>query len=223
MSAALALPPYAPTPPTARVIPFRLVTEAEYLQRDAALPDGRLEFYDGHVVAMAGAQPAHNDIVANVLTWLHRQLRGRGCRARAADQRVQLSTKRSYVYPDVVVGCGELRYNSATNPPSLLNPTLIVEVLSDSTAALDRGRKFQLYQTLPSLRYYLLLDSQQVRAELLAREPDADIWTLRTAEGLDVSLELPALGIALPLAEIYDAVVFGEGEAPPEAADAPPE
>lgn len=205
------------------MIPFRLVTEAEYLQRDAALPDGRLEFYDGHVVAMAGASVPHNFIADNTLGALLARLRGKPCRPIGSDLRLYVEASRSYFYPDLVVVCGERRLKTDRQPPSLLNPTLIVEVLSDSTAALDRGRKFQLYQTLPSLRYYLLLDSQQVRAELLAREPGADIWTLRTAEGLDASLELPALGIALPLAEIYDAVVFGEGEAPPEAADAPPE
>ncbi len=215
MSAAERLPSPlpAPLPPTrARVVPFSHITQAEYFQRDAATTDGRLEYYDGEIVAMAGAQPAHIDLVGNLLIGLSQRLGGKGCRVRTNDQRVYIPTKRGYVYPDVVAACGEWHYQPDTNPAALLNPVLLIEVLSESTAANDQGRKFEWYQTLPSLRYYALVSAERVSVLLYSREPGARLWTAAFYEDLTDELPLTALNVALPLAEIYNAVVFGEGE-----------
>lgn len=210
MSAALPLP----IPPSnARVVSFDRVSEAEYLRRDAALTEGgKLEYYDGEIRAMAGSTPAHNDIVLNVGSELRTRLRGQSCRARVTDQRVYLPGKPGYAYPDVVAACGEWQYKPAAGLPTLLNPVLIIEVLSASTDLHDRGRKFELYQTIPTLRHYVLLDSTRVSAYLYSRDPGADLWTLRFYEDLSASLPLTALDVELPLAEAYSAVVFGEGE-----------
>lgn len=226
MSAARKLPACSPAPsvpsvpsavisrplaPTPRPAPFTWVSEEEYFTLDLAA-ERKLEYYDGEIVAMAGASPNHNDITTNVGAWLHGKLRGGNCRPRIADQRVFLPERRSYVYPDVVVACGKLDYQPGTNPLALLNPVLIVEVLSPSTERNDRGRKFHAYQSIKSLLYYVLLDSEQIGADFYAREPGADLWLLRTYEDLSATLPLPALGAELPLAEAYAAVVFGEGE-----------
>lgn len=201
-----------PIPPTARVIAFDRISEEEYLRRDAAQTDGKLEYYDGQIRAMAGATPAHNDIVLNVGSELRTRLRGKPCRVRVTDQRVYLPGKPGYAYPDVVAACGEWQYKPATDLPTLLNPVLIIEVLSASTDLHDRGRKFELYQTIPSLRHYVLLDSTRVSAYLFSRDPGADLWSLRFYEDLAAVLPLTALDVELPLAEAYSAVVFGEGE-----------
>lgn len=201
----------APIPPTPRVVQFKRVSEAEYFALDLAA-ETRLEYLDGEVIAMAGASPNHNDITGNVFAWLHGRLRTAACRPRMADQRVHVPARRGYVYPDVVVGCGKLEYKSGTNPSALLNPVLIVEVLSPSTATYDLTRKFQAYQSIPGLRHYLLLETQQVNAFFYTREPGSRTWMLRTYDQLGDTLPVFALGVELPLAVVYDAVVFGEGE-----------
>lgn len=216
MSAARKLPEAAlltPTVPPTRAVTFNRVSEQDYFALDIAA-ERKLEYYDGDVVAMAGASPNHNYITLNVGAWLHGKLRGTTCRPCIADQRVHVPARRGYVYPDVVVGCEPLQYQPGTKPLSLLNPVLIVEVLSESTERNDRGRKFRAYQSIPGLRYYLLLDSDQVSADFYTREPGADLWLLRAYEDLSATLPLPALGVELPLAEAYAAVVFGEGTEP---------
>ncbi len=117
-----------------------------------------------------------------------------------------------------MVGCGELRYQPGTKPPSLLNPTLIIEVLSESTWKHDYSRKLRSCPSIPGLLYYLLLDSQQIGADLFAREPGTLVWTHYSFDQLSDVVPLTALGIELPLAEVYAAVVFGEGD--DEAAEA---
>lgn len=210
MSALRHLPP--PVPPTsARVVPFKRVTEEEYFALDTAA-ETRLELLDGEVFAMAGASPSHNDITLNVSAFLHGRLRGGACRVRSGDQRVYVPARSGYVYPDVVVGCGTLHYRPATNPPALLNPVVVVEVLSDSTSTHDFTRKFRAYQSIPGLRHYLLLDSRQVSALLYSREVGSLGWNVTTYDQLTDVLPLPALGVELPLAEVYASVVFGEGE-----------
>ncbi len=214
MSAAphLPYPVAAPTPPTARVVSINRITEVEYFALDEATTDRRLEYYDGEIVAMAGAQPVHNDIVLNLGAGLRSRLKNGNCRVRVADQRVHIPAKRGYVYPDVVAACGPWQYQPNTRPAALLNPVLIIEVLSPTTAAHDLTRKFAYYQTIPSLRHYVLLDSEHVGALLYSREPGAALWTLHLYDELTATLPLPALSVELPLAEAYHAVVFGEGE-----------
>ncbi len=212
MSAVPNQPNSAPIPPRfARVVPFNRISEAAYLALNAT-SDQKLEYHQGEVVAMAGASVAHNFIVDNTLGALLILLRGKPCRPIGSDMRIYAEEKGSYFFPDLTVVCGERQLKTDIQPAALLNPLLIVEVLSASTAAYDLGRKFQLYQSIPSLRYYLLLDSQQVSADLYSRDPGADLWTLRHFEDLAAALPFPALEIELPLAEVYAAVVFGEGE-----------
>ena len=199
--------------PPARVVPMPpSMSLEEYFELEARNPDGpRYEYYNGEVVAMAGASPAHNFITGNVHAFLHNRLRSSSCRVSTADQRIHIPAKLAYVYADVVAACGEWLYQPNSRPAALLNPVLIVEVLSDTTEARDRGHKFQLYLTIPSLRHYLLLDADRVAADLYTRDSEEDVWKVRFFNSLPDVLPLPALSAELPLAEAYDAVRFGEG------------
>lgn len=174
-------------------------TPEEYLAWEQAQPT-RHEYRDGEIFAMAGASPAHNDIVANVLGELREALRDKPCRARASDQRVKVPATGLYTYPDVLVMCGEAEYE-AGEPPSLLNPTVIVEVLSDSTERDDRGKKFRNYRTIPTLQDYVLVAQDAVWIEHYIRGENG-VWELHdTLPG--GTLTLASCGVALRVDEIY--------------------
>jgi Uma2 family endonuclease len=131
------------------------LTPEEYLARERQV-DTKSEFYDGELFAKAGASRSHNLIVGNVTGELRAQLRGRPCEVYPADMRVKVSETGLYAYPDVVVVCGEPRFEDE-HLDTLLNPTVIVDVLSPSTEAYDRGEKFAQYRKLASLREYVLI------------------------------------------------------------------
>jgi Uma2 family endonuclease len=151
-------------------------------------------------------------IVWNLSTELGVQLRKRPCRAYVADMRVRVGATGPYTYPDIAAVCGEPQFLDETRD-TLLNPTLIVEVLSPSTEAYDRGRKFEYYATVESVGEYLLVSSERVRAELYTRQPDGR-WLLTTAGSLEDSLDLESVGAHLSLADLYEKVDF---TAPPAA------
>lgn len=151
-------------------------TEREYLALEA-VAEIKHEYFDGQIVGMAGAEPEHNQIVQNLRAVLTIALATRPCRITGADQRVKCESRAEYFYPDVVVTCTEPRY-SEPGPRSLVNPQLIGEVLSPSTAAHDRGPKWLAYQTIASLDDYLIIASDRRRVDHHQRSGDA--WTLRT-------------------------------------------
>jgi Uma2 family endonuclease len=185
--------------------PKAWLTPEQYLEIER-LAEYKSEYYQGEMFAMAGAREAHNLIAANLLAGIHAQLRSRACRVYGAYMRVRVSSTGLYTYPDVVVVCGPPQFLDDQRD-TLLNPTLIAEVLSPSTEAYDRGRKFEQYRTLESLAEYLLISSQRVSAELFARQPDGR-WLLTAAARLEGGLDLPATGVSLPLAGIYEKVEF---------------
>ena len=130
-------------------------TEGEYLALER-VSDRKHEFVGGAIVAMAGARPPHNILAANMTSALVALGRGQGCVTMTSDQRVHVPKTGLYAYPDVTVACGERRYDG-NEPPSLLNPTLLVEVTSDSTEDYDRGTKFLHYQAIATLEEYVWL------------------------------------------------------------------
>ncbi|HEV3199194.1 MAG TPA: Uma2 family endonuclease [Bryobacteraceae bacterium] len=132
------------------------------------------------------------------------QVRSRPCRVYSGETRVQVTPTGLYVYPDVIVVCGEPQFRDERRD-TLLNPNLIVEVLSESTEAYDRGKKFEHYRTLESFTEYLLIASDRVSAELFTRQPDGR-WLLSTAGSLQESLELLSVGCRLTLADVYEKV-----------------
>jgi Uma2 family endonuclease len=184
--------------------PKTLLTPEEYLAIERKA-EYKSEYYDGVMYAMAGAQRAHDRIAWN----LHRELgncfRPRPCEGFTSDMRVR-TVARHYTYPDASALCGEPRFGDDF-VDTLLNPSLIVEVLSPSTEAYDRGRKFELYQSIASLREYLLLASDRVHADLYVRQPGG-LWLLGSASKLDDELMLESVGCRLKLADLYEKVEF---------------
>lgn len=178
-------------------------TPEEYLalERQAQY---KSEYYAGEIFAMAGASRWHNLIVTNVVRELSLQLKGRPCTTYPSDMRVKISPTGLYAYPDVTVVCGEARFDD-TQQDTLLNPTLIVEVLSDSTEAYDRGGKFAHYRKLDSLLAYVLITQAKPHVEHYVRQPD-NRWLLSEADSIHDTIHLPAIDCHLALAEVYDKV-----------------
>ena len=176
----------------------------DWLAAERAATQGRSEYVDGEIFAMAGGSEAHNLICGNVLRELGNRFKGRPCYVYTSDMKVRVEAANLGAYPDAMAVCGErLFWNQGRDV--IINPILIVEVLSDSTEAYDRGDKFTHYRGIPSLRAYLLLSQHRVGAELYLRQPNGD-WLLRSYDDLQESIPLTALDVALPLSEIYDKV-----------------
>lgn len=167
----------------------------------------RSEHLDGEMLAMSGGSYAHNVIVGNLVGEIRQQLKGRPCTVCPSDQRVHIPEEGLYTYPDVVVVCGEPRFEDE-QLDTLLNPLLIVEVLSPTTEAYDRGKKFQHYQKIASLAEYVLVAQDQPRVERFARQ-DGNQWLLTTTTGLESTVSLASIQCALALAEVYDKVELG--------------
>lgn len=187
-------------------------TAKEYLDMERMAPT-RSEYYAGEIFAMAGASPNHSEIIANLAYSLVGQLKGRNCHVHPTDLRVHVSKSGLYTYPDVVVVCGRRRYTDSQND-TLLNPTVIVEVLSESTESSDRGRKFEMYRTLESLTDYLLVAQDEPLVEHFSRMSDGR-WALSEHKGLDAAVTIASIDCTLPLADIYDKVEFDADPVPP--------
>jgi Uma2 family endonuclease len=185
------------------VQPSAKMTPEEYLalERKAEV---KSEYFAGEVFAMAGAGEAHNLMVTNVIVALGTQLRKRPCKVHPSDMRVLVSQTGLYTYPDAVVVCGEPRFLDDKRD-TLLTPTLIVEVLSDSTEAYDRGQKFEHYRQIESLQEYVLVSQAAPKVERFLRQ-EAGTWLFSEATGLDATAELASIQCRLPLAEVYDKV-----------------
>jgi Uma2 family endonuclease len=190
------------------------VSPDEYLALERA-DEHRHEYVGGRIYAMTGASRAHNVIATNTSRALGNQLSARPCETYQSDMRVKVSDTGMYAYPDVVVACGTPAFED-THVDTLLNPTVIIEVLSPSTEAYDRGDKFAHYRRLASLREYVLIAQDRVHAEHYARQGDrGEQWLLTelaapstsSGQALDVTLPLVSLGCTLALADIYDRVL----------------
>jgi len=188
----------------------------EYLALERAA-EHKSEYFDGEIFAMAGASEEHNLITVNLSRELSTQLKGRPCRTYSNDMRVKVDASGLYTYPDVVVVCGERQFEDA-QVDTLLNPTLIVEVLSPSTEAYDRGQKFRLYRGLASLKTYVLVAQDTPQVERYERQPD-DQWLLSEAQNLEDALPLPGIGCHLALSEVYDNVAFAPPASPQDGAE----
>lgn len=179
-------------------MPATKTSVEDYLALDLA-SEGKLEYLNGVVVAMAGASPRHNQIAANVLMRLGIALEGSPCRALGSDQRVRISPTGAYLYPDVTVTCAEPRF-ADDRPASLLNPRLVVEVLSSSTIDHDRGAKLAHYRRLESVHEVVLIEQNERRAEIYRRLEDGR-WLI--IDVLDGELELASVEARLTLDQIY--------------------
>jgi Uma2 family endonuclease len=187
-------------------LPKPFITPEQYLESERKA-DFRSEYYRGEMLSRAGATEAHNLLVSNSVRELSQHFRTRPCRVYPSDMRVRVNAA-SYTYPDVVAVCGKSEFLD-DETDTLLNPTLLIEVLSRSTEAYDRGRKFEQYKAIQSLREYLLLASDRVHADLYTRLADGR-WILTSADRLDDSLPLESVGAQLTLSDLYEKVGFSE-------------
>jgi len=185
--------------------PTPRLTSAEYLALERSA-DIKGEFFDGEIFAMAGASREHNLIVGNFIRELGNQLRNGPCEVYPGDMRVKVDATGLYTYPDVVVACEKPTFED-DYVDTLLNPTLLVEVLSESTEKYDRGKKSGHYRQLASLQEYVLVSQDEPHVEHYARQNDGH-WILTEASGLEASIELPAVGGLLLLSEVYARVTF---------------
>lgn len=182
----------------------KFISPQEYLMLERA-SEIRHQYYRGEMFAMSGASRAHNVINGNLFRSVGNQLAGGPCEAYVNDMRVKVSPSGLYTYPDMVVACAERRFEDS-EVDTLLNPTLISEVLSDSTEAYDRGKKFAQYQKLESLREYVLVSQDRVCVDHYLRQGDQ--WVLNTLEDLANTLVLSTIGCQVTLRDIYDRVEF---------------
>ena len=185
--------------------PSRRLTEAEYLEIERGA-ESKSEFFQGEMFAMAGGTPQHSLIATNLARELGNRLKSSHCVAYNADLRIKIEATGLCTYPDLSVVCGPPQFAQGTED-TVLNPTLLVEVLSDSTEAYDRGKKFEHCRQIPALQEYLLVSQKEPRIEQFIRQPDGR-WLLNEAAGPDASLELPSLRISLSLAEVFAKVNF---------------
>ena len=169
--------------------------------------DARFEYWDGDVVCMSGGTRRHGTISSNVHACLALSSRGGPCRAFTADTAVWTPTLPPYRYPDASVACGELQFKRVRTLDALVNPVLIVEVLSPTTEIQDREAKFAAYQALPSFREYLLISQDEMRLTHYTRQ-DGGVWQRRDITDLGEFLSLSSITCVLSLADVYDGIDF---------------
>jgi Uma2 family endonuclease len=185
------------TPPKPHLSP------EEYLELERKA-EFKSEYFQGEMVAMTGFSLVHNLVAGNTLAVLWQQLRPGPCEVLPSNMRLHVRETGLFTYPDVVAYCGEPQLLDE-QMDTLLNPILIVEVLSPSTEAYDRGRKFHQYQLIESLQDYLMVCSDRVHADLHTREP-AGRWRLSWGDRMEDTLELPSVGCLVKLSDLYEGV-----------------
>jgi Uma2 family endonuclease len=182
------------------------ITPEQYLalERNAA---HKSEYINGHIFAMAGASQQHNQITFNIAVALGIQIKGRTCVAYSNDMRIKVSQTGLYTYPDIVATCHDPQFEDAA-VDTLLNPAMIIEVLSDSTEAYDRGAKFAHYRRLPSLQEYILVAQGNICVEHFICQDDR--WILFEYTLLCQIIRLNSIQCSISLSDIYDKVKFAE-------------
>lgn len=185
--------------------PKRCPTPQEYLAQERKA-NTKSEYLNGEIFAMAGTSRKHNLIAVNLARELSERLREGDCEVYQSDMRVKVDETGLYTYPDVTVVCGGPEFEDA-EVDTLLNPLILFEVLSSSTADYDRGGKFAHYRRLPSLREYVVVSQDRVLVEHHVRQPKNQ-WVLSELDSLQDTLELPSVACEIPVAEIYLKVRF---------------
>ena len=183
------------------------LTSEEYLAKERKA-EYKSEYFNGEIYAMAGANRKHNKIVGNLtgLVWQH--LKGKDCEFYPNDMRVFVPKTGLYTYPDLVVVCGEPKFQDKVFD-TLLNPTLLVEVISESTESYDRGKKFQHYRSIESLQEYVLVSQDEAGIEKYIKQ-GSGFWVLSEAFGLDAKIKLDSIDCEIALSEVFDKVNFSD-------------
>lgn len=177
----------------------------EYLEMENAATE-KHEYYKGEIFAMSGAKMPHNEISSNLMTSLGPKLKGKKCKPYGSDVRIHIESNTLFTYPDISIICGELITLNNDNY-NVLNPTVIIEILSSSTKNYDRGEKFKLYRDIPTLKEYMLVDSESIHIEMF-RLNENKHWELEEFNSLNNNVPLNAIGETISLSEIYNGVKF---------------
>lgn len=180
----------------------------DYLAQER-LATSKSEYLDGELRAMAGASEAHDQISVNCVSLLHAAFVGRECRVHSSDMRVFSEACDCYFYPDISAVCGKREFQNETRDV-LLNPTLIIEVMSPSTESYDRRYKAECYRKIPSLQQFLFVSQSEARIELYSRQTE-EMWLRADVTGLNSQLRLDAIDANLRLSDIYDKVEIVDG------------
>ncbi len=195
-------------------LPKSFLTEQEYLKLERAA-EYKSEYIDGQIVAMSGASRQHSALSINLIALLRNPVRSKGCTLFNSDVRIKIPNGRLYTYPDLSVSCEPVFSDGEFD--TLLNPVLLIEVLSVSTRTYDRNQKLRLYKTISSFVEYLLVDQYSVNVEHWRRQEDGS-WNVREIVSLDSEFVIESIGCRLALRDIYDDV-----ELPQEQASVAPE
>jgi Uma2 family endonuclease len=183
--------------------PQKYYSPEEYLALEETA-EYRSEYYRGEIFAMAGGSANHNRIAGNIYLSLRETLEGKPGEALITDMRLHVKKNSLYTYPDVMVVCSRIEYVKGRTD-TLTNPVVIIEVLSDSTQAYDRGAKFELYRAIESLQDYVLVDQARVHVEYFHKLEDGR-WLLAEFNELEAVLRLEAVNVELPLSRVYQRV-----------------
>ncbi|HTM91738.1 MAG TPA: Uma2 family endonuclease [Flavisolibacter sp.] len=177
------------------------LTIEEYLEMEQASQE-KHEYYQGEIFAMSGSKVTHNKIAINTSTLLANRLKGKPCQPFNSDQRVHIEKNSLFTYPDISVVCGEIETLN-NDDWNLLNPTVIFEILSPSTRDYDHGLKFQLYRDIPSLKEYILINSESIHIEVFFLN-DHGNWELKEYKSIEDSFVLKSIQVQLGLKEVYE-------------------
>lgn len=184
-----------------------LVTEAEYLARENASPL-KSEFYQGEIFAMTGASPKHNQIKENLVVEIGGKLKGGKCRTRSSDQRLKVQETNYICYPDVLIVCDEPEYDES-DKYALVNPSVIIEVLSPSNQRHDRIFKYRQFQQIPSLKEYVLVHQTHMVIERFSRTAEAG-WRHQIFMGKSADFVLESVSLAIPMADVFAGIDIPE-------------
>jgi Uma2 family endonuclease len=174
----------------------------EYLKLEQD-SDERHEYQDGEVLAMAGGSPEHSFITANIVREAGNALKGTPCRVAESNLRIRIPSRPRYLYPDASIIRGPLQFDPEdAKRHSILNPRVIIEVLSPTTEGYDRGEKFTQYREIESFEEYILISQDRPNVESLLRQPDG-AWSIQNFTGRDATAKIRSLGVDVPMTEIY--------------------
>jgi Uma2 family endonuclease len=181
-------------------------TIAEYLEMEEAATE-KHEYYQGEIFAMSGPKVSHNIIAGNTFGSLMYKLKGKSCRPFNSDQRIHIEKNTLFTYPDISIICGDI-ITLNNDEWNILNPTVIIEVLSPSTKNYDRGEKFRLYRDIATLKEYILIDSTSINIESFYINEHGN-WELKEYKSIDETLNLQSVQVSLDLKEIYESSSIG--------------
>ncbi len=173
----------------------------EYLEMENEALE-KHEYYEGEIFAMSGAGARHNIISVNLIVSLGNSLKGRPCQPFGSDMRIHIPENSLFTYPDISVICGEILTSKEDNNTAT-NPTVIIEILSPSTRNYDRGVKFMLYRSIPTLKDYLLIEAELIHAEHFATNKEG-LWQLKEYSSVEDQITLESLNVKLLLKDIYE-------------------